>query len=172
MTISSGTTVYITAAQFLRYFDSRIVAELLSDTGVKVADPANDPTLAELMQAASGEVESYALKGGRYSSADLADLAGGTTNHSFYLRKLVATIVMDSLRSRRSRVGEESLESRKWVLATLKLLGQGEQIFGFVETEEAGTTQADHDNATNRQTRAGISRNASPFFGVRGGDRR
>lgn len=172
MTITSGSTQYITATEFLRYYDSRVVAELLSDTGVKATSPAGNPILAELLQAACGEVEASALKGGRYTSTDLAALAASATNHSVFLRKLVAAVTMDSLRSRRARVGEEELKDRKWVLETLKLLRQGEQIFGFAETQEAGTTQSTPDNAVTRRARSGISTNASPFFGCRGGDRR
>lgn len=172
MTINSGTTQYITAAQFLRYYDTRVVAELLSDTGVKVVSPAGDPILAELLQAACGEVEASALRGGRYTSDDLAALAASSTNHAVFLRKLCAAVCMDSLRSRRARVGEEELKDRKWVLEALKRLRQGEEIFGFVEVQEAGTTQSTKDNAVNRQARQGISTFASPFFGVRGGDRR
>lgn len=172
MTISSGTTQYLTAAQFLRYYDTRVVAELLSDNGVKVPDPAGSPILAELLQAACGEVEASALRGGRYTSDDLAALAASASNHAVFLRKLVASVCIDSLRSRRARVNEEELKDRKWVLESLKRLRQGEEIFGFVEVQKAGTTQATHDNAANRQARQGISTFASPFFGSRGGDRR
>lgn len=69
-------------------------------------------------------------------------------------------------------MGEDFLEQFKWVREALKALRQGEEILGFVEVQEAGTTQSTKDNAVDRRKRAGISRNASPFFGVRGGDRR
>jgi len=170
MTNASYSTSYLSAAQFLSYYDSRTVAELLSATGVKVADPANDPTMAELLLAASGQVEAAALKGGRYTSADLASIAG--TNNGAYLRKLVAGCAMQSLRDRRGRVGEDQLKSFEFVREGLKALRQGEEIFGFVEVQTAATTQSDLDNITNRQARQGISLNASPYFGTRGGDRR
>lgn len=172
MTITSGSTQYITPAQFLRYYDSRVVAELLSDNGVKVVAPAGDPILAELLQAACGEVEASALKGGRYTSDDLAAIAASTTNGGVYLRKMCAAVAMDSLRSRRGRVGEEELKDRKWVTEALRLLRQGEQILGFVEVQIAATTQSTKDDAQARQVRQGISTFASPFFGVRSGDRR
>jgi hypothetical protein len=171
-TIVSGASAYLTPAQFLRYYDQRTVAELLSDSSTKVIDVIGNPYLAEMLQAASGQVEAAALKGGRYQAEDLTALAAGTSNSSFYLRKLVAGIVMNDLRSRRARTGEDSLEQYKWALDALKALRQGEEIFGFVENQTAATTQSDPDNATTRQQRSGISINASPYFGVRGGDRR
>lgn len=172
MTISSGTTLYLTAQQFLRYYDSRIVSQLLSDSGVEVSNPASDPLLAELLRAACGEVEASALKGGRYTASDLATISADSSHGAYYLRKLVAGVLMQSLRSRRARVGEDLLEQFKWVREALKALRQGEEILGFVEVQEAATTQSTKDNAVDRKARAGISRNASPFFGVRGGDRR
>jgi hypothetical protein len=171
-TIVSGASAYLTGAQFLRYYDSRTVAELLSDSSTKVLDPAGNAYMLELLQAASGQVEASARKGGRYESTDLTALAAGSTNGAFYLRKLVAGVAMQDLRSRRARVGEDLLEQFKWVRDALKALRQGEEIFGFVENQTAATTHSDPDNATTRQQRSGISINASPYFGVRGGDRR
>jgi hypothetical protein len=172
MTIVSGSTLYLTPAEFLRYYDSRVVAELLSDTGTKVIAPAGDPNLAELLKAACGEVEAAALRGGRYTSDDLTAIAASGTHGGSFLKKLVAGSVMQALRFRRARVGEDLLEQFKWLTAALKELRQGEQILGFLETQTAATTQADHDTLEKRQERRGISVNASPYFGIRGGDRR
>lgn len=172
MEIASGSSAFLTAAQFLRYYDSRVVAELLSDTNTKVQDPSTAPQMTEFLRSASGTVEASALKGGRYTAADLTALAAANVNGSYYLRKLVAGVLMQDLRARRARVGEDFLEQFKWVRDALKALRQGEEIFGFVEVQEAATTQATLDNWEARQVRNGISVNASPFFGNRGGDRR
>lgn len=172
MTISSGTTLYLTAQQFLSYYDSRVVAELLSDSGVKVASPVSDPRLTELLKSACGEVEANALRGGRYTATDLAAIAATETHGAVYLRKLVATCAMNSLRSRRARVGEDALESYRWVERCLKELRNGESIFGFVEVQEAANISSKRDNRTQRVRASGISVNASPYFGLRGGDGR
>jgi len=171
-TISSGAASFLTGAQFLRYYDQRTVAELLSDSSTKVQDPSTAPQMTEILRAASGTIEASALKGGRYSAADLTAISTSDTNGGYYLRKLVAGVAMQDLRSRRARVGEDLLEQFKWVRDALKSLRQGEEIFGFVENQTAATTQSDPDNATTRYNRSGISINASPYFGIRGGDRR
>lgn len=172
MTINSGTTLYLTALEFLNYYDTRMVAELLGDTGKPVQDVLDDEKLAQLLKAGCGEVEAAALRGGRYSSDDLTDISSGDTHGSHYLKKLVAGVVMQNLRARRGRVGEDLLEQFKWVVNALKELRNGEQILGFVEVQEAGNITAQTDNAVNVIARRGIHLQASPYFGVRGSDRR
>lgn len=171
-TLASGSTPYLSAAEFLRYYDTRVVAELLSDTGTKVTAPAGDANLAELLRAACGEVEASALRGGRYSADDLTAIADSGTHGGGFLKKLVAACVMNNLRARRGRVGEDELQAHQWVNAALLQLARGETIFGVVEVQDAGNMHADRDNATVRQRRKGISVNAAPYWGNRGGDRR
>lgn len=171
-TLASGSTLYLSAAEFLRYFDTRMVAELLSDTGTKVQNPAGEASLQELLRAACGEVEACALRGGRYTADTLAAIATSGTFAAGHLKKLVAVCAMNNLRSRRGRVGEEELQSHKWAEQHLKALRQGEEIFGVVEEQEAAHLHADHDDQTRRTRRSGISVHASPFWGLRGGDRR
>lgn len=172
MTINSGSTLYLTALEFLRYYDQRMVAEFLGDAGKPVADVIDDPKLAALLKASCGEVEAAALRGGRYSSDDLTDISSGDTHGSHFLKKLVAGVMMQNLRARRGRVGEDLLEQFKWVTNALKELRNGEQILGFVEVEEAGNVTAQTDNSANVIARRGISLFASPYFGIRGSDRR
>ena len=171
-TIASGTTLYLSASEFLRYYDSRVVAELLSDTGTKVVDPASDTGLAEHLRAACGEVEACALRGKRYSADDLTAIAASSTHGGSFLKKLVAACVMNNLRSRRARVGEDEIKAHQWVTNALAQLGRGETIFGVVEVQDAATTHSDRDHATVRQRRNGISLHAAPYWGTRSGDRR
>src|SRR5689334_16034651 len=156
-TIASGSTPYLSASEFIRYYDTRVVAELLSDTGTKVTDVVGNANLAELISAACGEVEASALRGGRYTATDLADIATSGTFGAGHLKKLVATCVMNNLRSRRGRVGEDELQSHKWAEQHLKALRQGEEIFGTVETQDAANLHSQKDNLTNRTLRRGIS---------------
>lgn len=171
-TIASGTTLYLSATDFLRYYDTRVVAELLSDTGTKVTTPASDAGLAEHLRAACGEVEACALRGGRYTADDLTEIAASETHGGSFLKKLVAACVINNLRSRRARVGEDELTAHKWVTQALAQLGRGEMIFGVVEVQDAATTHSDRDNAVVRERRNGISLHAAPYWGTRGGDRR
>jgi hypothetical protein len=171
-TLASGSTLYCSATEFLSYYDTRVVAELLSDTGTKHPAPASSTVLTDLLTAACGEVEASALRGGRYSATDLSTIADSGTFAGGHLKKLVATCVMNNLRSRRGRVGEDELQSHKWAEQHLKALRQGEEIFGVVEVQDAATTHSDRDDRDTRVTRSGISLHAQPFWGTRGGDRR
>jgi hypothetical protein len=172
MTINSGSDSYLTSTEFLRYYDTRMVAELLGDTGRAVQDVLDDSKLDQLLRSASGEVEAAALRGGRYTADDLTTISGGTTNGSYYLKKMVAGVVMQNLRARRGRVGEDLLEQFKWLVNALKELRNGEQILGFTEVQEAGNITTQLDNSATVIARRGLALFASPYFGTRGSDRR
>jgi hypothetical protein len=139
-TVESGSP-YLTAAQYIYHRDARPTGDLARDDGTRL-DPgslAGDPTIEELLGAASGELESACGVGRRYTPADLAELSG---NSAAYLRHIIAGLAYGYLLDRR---GDPSLPVPAFVTAArdaLERLKEGTAIFGFLETELAGQAKA------------------------------
>ena len=95
---------YITAAQFLKAYDTRRVRDLLSDSGTPVAanDVATDPNLLQILAEASEEVAAAALVSKRYTTAQLTAMAASSTS-GFLLRRLTADLAFSLLVARRGQ---------------------------------------------------------------------
>ena len=140
MTPNSATTPYLTAAQFLQFQDANLVGQLVRDDGTVATTAqltAPDPNLQAALQAASGELESAALQGQRYSVADLQSANG---NSQVLIQRVVAALAMMYLWDRRDGPDPPANVVRKHEAATkfLEKLASGEAILSFLETEEAG----------------------------------
>ncbi len=155
---------YAQVSDLLTYRDWRQIADWIStnDSRGTQTELLTDPIVNQALEAASGEVEAYALRSGRYNPDDLAALTGVSQQ---YLIKLVCTLATEILALRKPRgVSAESIPGVVWAREQLIKLGEGEWIFGLVETQEAGLPSAlpawDYPE---RQP----SVQAQAFFGVR-----
>lgn len=141
----SGSSPYLTAARLKYYRDTRRVLDLLRDddtpaTWADAVDSTTDPgkRLLAALQGASGEVEEWALAGGRYAPADLAALTG---NQLARLEGLVADLAFWRLSVvRHPDCRPEDVSGAEPALAALARLGEGKTIFGTVEAAAAGVT--------------------------------
>ena len=169
MTPISGAEPYCDAATALQYHDWRQWADLCSDsdsrgntTTIVDSGAADGAKLLQLLRSASGEVEEWCLKGGRYAPTDLAALTG---NSQARLQELVADLAFWRATKRRwpdashSKVaGAEDAEK------ALVRLGSGETIFGLIEAIEASNPSVTTlDPGDDRRT----VRAASRMFGNR-----
>lgn len=142
-----------TVAPALLYHDWRQWADLLADDDTRLADSATvvaNTTLQEIMLWASGEVESAALIGQRYTRADLQTLATGTDPDTLtavagyksgraVLRKLVADLAHWALVERRHPgTDPKDVPGAAKALEMLERLRLGEAILPFAQTAAAG----------------------------------
>lgn len=142
----SGDDPFLTAARLWIYRDERRVLDLLLDADAPAAKAdAEDPgtvagaRLLAALAGASGEVEEYALAGGRYDPDTLAALTG---NSAVRLEGLVADLAFWRLAKRRwPDVRPEDVSGAAEALAALERLGSGETVFGTVEAAAAGVTK-------------------------------
>lgn len=142
MTPASATASYCTGAQCIKFYDVRQIGDLLTDDDTRVAagSVAAHPNLTAELNAASGEVESAVLVGGRYSVADLQALQSANSVGGEYLAKMVAVIAVWNLMERRNP--DVMMPDRvRRVYESLEKLRTGENIFGFIENIAAGVTE-------------------------------
>lgn len=174
-TVTTTATPYCTVARLFDLADWRVVADWCSDgrqrpTRRAVLDP-NDSAgkvAANAVMAASGDVETFAMAGGKYTPAILNSLTGATKAR---LESLTAACAVWLLAARRNPAatdmrGVPGVQAAKEALEQLR---KGELIFGIVESQEAAAMHAvpmyDRDNGAGRTVT-----NASRFFGYRGND--
>lgn len=165
----TGSTPYLTAARIWLYKDQRPVLELLTDDdAIPTKSDAEDSStpaggvLLAALSSASGEVEEYAMVGGRYLPVDLAALTG---NGKGRLEGLVADLAFWRLSKRRwPRLKLDEVSGAEEALAALKRLADGEVIFGTVESVDASVPDTTTlDPGDDRRT----VRAAGRFFGNR-----
>jgi phage gp36-like protein len=119
---------YATVAQMQAMIDDRLLEQLTSDTGADATVDGSNVPLMTAIQRASSDVESYAMRGGRYSRADLEALL---TAEDTTLIGLVADLVLFHLISRRGGdLPTAVLERVQFARNQLKALAKGEWIFG------------------------------------------
>ncbi len=133
-------TAFATSDDLLLRYDYRVIGQLLSDTGVAAdaAGIAGSDVTAALLADASGSIVSYALKGGRYTEADLLAMTGNglallvrlTCDYAFYLFTLRRGLPVD----RYPQVDE--------ALVMLESLSQGNTIFPIQANIDAGHAQS------------------------------
>jgi len=120
-------TAFVTNAQFILRYDTRIVAECCSDTGTPVNDVPSNANLTQALVDASGQVLLYALKGGRYLEADLVALTGNALGA---LQWMVSVLAMHALRQRRGMNEETEDNEVEKVEKLLESLAKGDVVFG------------------------------------------
>lgn len=159
---------YCTPDEFLKRYDWRLVADLVSDSGDRVPEsslPSNHNLLTALRDA-SGDVESACLCGQRYSPEDLANLQG---NASSLLKRLVADIAMQYLRDRRGFKEQNDKPNQRYERAMEKLnaLRRGELIFGLVKSAKSGLTRYEYVSESDLKEMKSVGVQAERLFGIR-----
>lgn len=138
----SSSTSYAAASDCLAWIDERDLRDLVEDADERVnqATLLASTYLATHLLAASGEVEAYVLRGGRYSPTDLGVLAGVGLA---FLKRLVVVRALVTM-ARRRRWVQEQLDALgdEWSMRILEDLGQGKLVFGLLATVEASGTRA------------------------------
>lgn len=139
----SSLTPYATGADLINSYDVRKIAELASDTGKpltpgdiqNIADnPGDNKIIVAALLRGSGDVEAAVLRGGRYSSLDLQALTGASQGT---LKGLVCDLAFYHLRKRRYPDAED-FTGYKEAKEMLESLRDGQEIFSFQETADAG----------------------------------
>lgn len=159
LTPNTTSTPYITASDLFRFVDWRVIADLVSDddtaprpTRAALADAGTDEgaVVVEHLLAASGELETACLAGGRYDPEDIQAMSGAGLR---YLKRLVASLTFWSLAQKRepASADPDKVAGAGATLAVLEQLRKGERILPFAETQAAGggpTTTPNYDCAT------------------------
>ena len=167
-TIQSGLATYCSASEFLKRYDTRTVAQLLSDTGIDIANVSTDTTLAAILQEASGKLEAAAQVGERYKPVDLAALASTSTNAQAFLAGIVSDIAITILYRRRPDVTMPRLLQVEESERMLEALANGVRIFGFTETMEVGHMEDYKEQPFDVEARNLQTYQARHWFGRRG----
>ena len=123
----------------LRY-DSRVLGQLITDNGIAADEAAvlASNVTAQALEDASGDVVSFAVKGGRYSETDLAALTG---NGKAYLERLVCNLALYYLVLRRGLPVDKYPQVLD-ALDALEKLSQGHLVFPVLANIEAGVAQS------------------------------
>ena len=119
---------YASVAQLIQHIDQRLLAQMTSDSGADAVVDGANTVLVGALERASSDVESYAMRGERYTVTDLElfEAAGDTT-----LIGLVCDLVVSELYARRGSDVPDAIRLRHdRAKATLKDLGEGKLVFG------------------------------------------
>lgn len=179
-TLNTFAFPYCTPALFIERYDVRTVGDYLSDNDVRLTPTQvlNSPILLDLLRSSSATIEAFAFKGMRYTVQDLQKIANmddagvvltnaGNAAHLIY--KIVSGLTMNDVWARRplkwTKMGrpEGVEEAFMWAHS----LGEGETIFGILETAEAGLVQPHFMTPQQIRTRNYSSNQARAYFGDR-----
>lgn len=165
-------TPYCTAASLCVYHDGAQICDMLRDgdgprpSRLAILDGTSDPgaMLATILLGASGELESACLIGDRYSPLDLAALTGSGLQR---LTKLVADLAFWTLAQRRQpgSADPDAVPGAKQALAEMDRLRNGERIFGFQESADAGLPKVSLPDVS-RNVGSPLVGASSRFFGT------
>lgn len=160
----SGADPYCTGTEFQDRFDNRVLGDWASNTGTRVT-AALLPTNAKVQAAlasASGLVEAAALRGGKYTTADLAALTGNTMA---MLKSIVAGVAIGELGAHRLTESKAALAAAERAQAFLELLNAGERIFATQESADAGRPEQDQMTPAEIDRRWSMVRQYDRLFG-------
>lgn len=131
---------FATAAELLQRYDYRVIGQLISDTGTaeNAASILANPITTQMLEDASGMIVLYAVKGGRYSEADLSALTG---NGAAALQRLTCDLAIYNFVLRRGLPVDEYPQIER-AFELLTLIGEGQVIFPIIENIEAGVAQS------------------------------
>lgn len=142
---------YATESDLKLVCDTRLLAELATDTDVD--DPLNGTStvIVNALQRASSDVESHVLRGGRYDTARLSQMQ---TDGDQTLIGLVCDLAIVRLFNRRGfRLPPVWAEANDRAKQTLEDLGNGLLIFGkSTDAADAGTGEVDAIPGYSRST--------------------
>ncbi len=133
-------TAFATPADLLVRYDQRLLGGLLSDTGTAFdqTEILASPVTATMLADASGEIVSYALKGGRYTEDDLQAL---TDNGLALLKRLTCNLALYNTVIRRGLPVDrypQVADAMDWLVK----LSEGDLIFPVPANIAAGVAQS------------------------------
>lgn len=170
-TAASSSTSFCSASEFRGFHDFRQLGDIADDTGTRVTDTTTfdaSTTVANHLKAAAGLIESYAMRGARYSAADLAALTGVGL---MLLKKLNADIAHWMFWARR-HPDKPMTPSSQLAWDILTRLGNGELVFGLQEQIDAGLPDHDYLGHADFDRRGEITDQARRYMGIRAKTRR
>ena len=130
---------YITATELAESFDSRMIKQLSSYTGSPQSSVDNS-VVTNAIEKASAEVESYALRGGLYTTTHLSSLQ---SSDDWSLKTLVSTLTMKHLfRGKTGQIPPDMIAMVAEATATLEELREGKRVFNLDVAHSAGKAKA------------------------------
>ena len=130
-------TKYLTIAELKESFDTRMLGQLCSYSGtpVTLSDESNAVAL-NAIEKASGEIQSYALRGERYTSENLDTIYAAD---DWSLKGLCATLTVKHLfRGKATSAPPDVQAMIDEATATCEALGKGERVFNLSTAASAG----------------------------------
>lgn len=175
MAVTTTATPYCSATRLLDYLDYRIVADCLSDSDsealpsrLALLDSTSEAgaRLAQVLLAASGEVESVCVGTGIYTPTELTSLTGAT---AALLQRVVAGLALIQLYGRRmpSTGRIEDIPLAKYAMDAMEQLRLGTRIFGLSTAIDASTGPEHVDPVVTPSTDRRTVTAASRYFGTR-----
>lgn len=166
-TVETSAVSYCPASEAVKRLDWRPFADLCSDNNGRITDSSTlqgNANFLALLLDASGEIESAVLRGGRYHPTDLAALTGAGQAK---LYRLVCRLTLVLAYERRADIEMKQPWIVEKVERDLEALATGQNIFSFLETEEAGVMADEIETATDVRARQGLSYQMRRYFGRR-----
>ena len=153
---------YATPEQLLSRYDSRVVGQLVDDTGGEVTSLGTNSVVLDALEDASGQIRSAALVANKYSESTLNTLAA---DQDSFLVRLTCSLALGYLVNRRmmdTAQYPEVVRAEQW-LAALRF---GERIFNVQDNADAGNIA---NNVISLQTRNNVRLLADSyrFFPIR-----
>ena len=134
---------YISTAELIESFDERMVFQLASYSGTPLANAsalASSAVALNAIEKASAEVESYAKRGGIYTTQNLSDLQ---SNDDWALKSLVSTLTMKHLfRGKTGNLPPDMSAMIAEATQTLEDLRDGKRVFNLGVAHTAGQAKA------------------------------
>ena len=134
---------YISTAELIESFDERMVFQLASYSGAPLANAsalASSAVALNAIEKASSEVESYAKRGGLYTTENLTDLQ---SDDDWALKSLVSTLTMKHLfRGTTGNLPPDMAAMVAEATQTLEDLRDGQRVFNLDNVIAAGKAKA------------------------------
>jgi len=138
---------YISADEVAESFDTRIIKQLSSYSGSPQSDVDNSVT-TNAIEKASAEVESFALRGGLYTTTNLSDLQ---TADDWSLKGLMASLTMKHLfRGKGTDAPPDIVAMIGEATETLNDLRDGKRVFNLSTVHDAAKAAVKIVNITDR----------------------
>ncbi len=169
-TPDSSSTAYATPSDLIVFRDFRIMAQWILDDNTipDVSSFLASSVVSQCLLAATGEIETAASVGGRYSREDLAALNGAAL---VKLKQLCCDIAFGMLARRRlATIQRGDISGLEEAYDLLDKLKKGERIFPFVETESAGNISTVDVITNYNPANPPLSVSANRYFGRRNGN--
>tara|TARA_R110000824_G_scaffold35878_3_gene111921 strand:+ start:247 stop:741 length:495 start_codon:yes stop_codon:yes gene_type:complete len=154
---------YITQSELRESFDIRMISQLATFTGGTPDASTSNAAVANAIEKASAEIQSYALRGNRYTAGNLDTIHDAD---DWTLKGLCSTLTMKHLfRGKAAAAPPDVVAMIGEATATLESLGDGKRIFNFDTAASSGKASI---SIISNQTRGYIGMvSDSAFFPTR-----